>query len=56
VLTTITIEPIAIQNQIFFIQTRFYRKDDVTGQWLRYQKEDVHSVTWPTIASTQGYY
>jgi hypothetical protein len=35
---------------------RYYRKDDVTGQWLRYQKEEVHPVAWPPIANTQAYY
>eukprot|EP00094_Tigriopus_californicus_P007975 TCALIF_07677-PA protein Name:"Similar to NTAN1 Protein N-terminal asparagine amidohydrolase (Homo sapiens)" AED:0.20 eAED:0.20 QI:0/0.8/0.66/1/0.4/0.66/6/190/368 len=35
---------------------RFYRKDDISGQWLRYQKEDV--VPWSPISqtSTQAYY
>ena len=35
---------------------RYYRKDDVTGQWLRYQKEEVHPVAWPPITNTQAYY
>jgi protein N-terminal asparagine amidohydrolase len=35
---------------------RYYRKDDVTGQWMRYQKEEVHPVAWPPITNTQAYY
>ena len=49
---------------------RYYRKDDASGQWMRYQKEEVGSPpgpspaapppppvgAWPPITNTQSYY